>query len=105
MKKRLNWGMVSEYRNEIFGLSAILVIISHAPSMKLPAYLESVRPLLIHGNIGVDIFLFLSGMGLWFSFFKRSEYKKFLYEKNSQVIASVDLYCRPIFYNTGSFYK
>lgn len=87
MKKNLNWGMVSEYRNEIFGLSAILVIISHAPGMKLPVYLESVRPLLIHGNIGVDIFLFLSGMGLWFSFSKDQNIKNFYMKRIRRLLS------------------
>lgn len=55
----------SKYRNELMGISAILIWVCHAYGyVELPISLQYVLSL---GNIGVDLFLFLSGMGLWYS--------------------------------------
>lgn len=60
---------ISEYRTELMGLSAIMILICHAAGndLAMPHYL---RLLIAQGQIGVDIFLFLSGMGLYYSLFK-----------------------------------
>ena len=48
------------------GISAIMILICHTPinGIKMPKLLEYI---LVQGQIGVDIFLLLSGMGLWYS--------------------------------------
>ncbi len=60
---------ISEYRTELMGLSAMLILICHAAGndLAMPHYL---RLLIAQGQIGVDIFLFLSGMGLFHSLSK-----------------------------------
>ena len=50
------------------GASAILIILCHAPaSIVLPKYISSI---LTRGGWGVDVFLYLSGLGLYFSLSK-----------------------------------
>ena len=54
---------ISRYRGELMGLAMVLIILFH---VSLPRH-DSFYGLVRMGNIGVDIFLFLSGIGLWFS--------------------------------------
>lgn len=62
----INLELLSKYRTPLMGFSALLIIICHASSyhVEMPPV---VRFLLSFGNVGVDIFLFLSGIGLWYS--------------------------------------
>lgn len=60
-----NLGIISKYRTQLMGFSTLLILICHAPaSVNLP---PSIAAVLSRGGWGVDIFLFLSGVGLWFS--------------------------------------
>ena len=61
-----NLNKISQHRQELMGFSAILILICHAVGngVKMPTVLSI---LLNFGNIVVDIFLFLSGMGLLYS--------------------------------------
>ncbi|MGM9714520.1 MAG: acyltransferase family protein [Prevotella sp.] len=54
---------ISRYRAELMGLAMIFIILFH---VSLPRH-APLYGLVRMGNIGVDIFLFLSGIGLWFS--------------------------------------
>lgn len=68
MNSKFQLSKISEIRTELMGLSAILILICHSV-----AYIEMPRVLhysLSLGNIGVDLFLFLSGMGMWYSLSK-----------------------------------
>lgn len=66
---RFDFGLISRYRIQLMGLAAIMIIACHAPKhgVEMPPILAST---LVLGNLGVDLFLFLSGMGLWFSLSK-----------------------------------
>ena len=76
MKENLNWGLLSKYRMELLGVAAIMIMIFHcARLMQLPGFVTLVNN---HLNSGVDIFLLLSGMGLYYSFSKNNDYKRFL---------------------------
>lgn len=59
-------GKLSTYRTELMGISAILILVCHASGrgVILPFHLST---LLSFGNIGVDMFLLLSGIGLFYS--------------------------------------
>ena len=63
----LEW--ISKYRTEIMGFAAILIILCHAnvAGVVTPCL---VRRLLGLGNVGVDIFLFVSGIGMYYSLSK-----------------------------------
>lgn len=61
----LNCNLISKYRSCLMGASAILIILCHAPAwVDLPVVVSSV---LSRGGWGVDVFLFLSGLGLFYS--------------------------------------
>ena len=55
------------------GVAALSIILCHA--LQYGVDIQGFpRKLLIYGNIGVDVFLFLSGMGCWFSLMKSQDY-------------------------------
>ena len=61
-------GELSIFRTELMGISALLILICH-----LYGYVDlsvTVQYILSLGNIGVDCFLFLSGVGMWNSLLK-----------------------------------
>lgn len=67
-----NLGLFSQYRTALMGVATILIIVCH-----LPAY-GVVMPLWIAKlvgsfDVGVDIFLFLSGLGMYNSYTKNKE--------------------------------
>lgn len=59
-----NLGLFSQYRSELMGIATLLIIICHAPiyGVQMPQWLSI---FLSNGGLGVDIFLFLSGMGMY----------------------------------------
>lgn len=63
-----NLNLISKYRTELMGISAILILICHAAgnNVLMPKWLMY---LVAQGSIGVDVFFFLSGMGLYYSLF------------------------------------
>lgn len=66
---QISLGVLSKYRTEIMGFAAILIILCHANVAGV------ITPNLIHfllglGNVGVDIFLFVSGIGMYYSLSK-----------------------------------
>ena len=64
---------ISRYRGELMGLAIIFVVLFHVGLPREDAFFGLKRM----GNIGVDFFLFLSGMGLWFSWTKHPSLRKF----------------------------
>ena len=65
----LNLYLLSKYRSLLMGIAALMIIICHASDygIVMPSALRSI---FVRGGIGVDIFLFLSGLGCWFSLSK-----------------------------------
>lgn len=74
MKKDFDLDLLSKYRTALMGFAAICILVCHAPAngIVLPHYLFI---LMGYGNIGVDIFLLLSGIGCWFSLHRRPNLK------------------------------
>ena len=71
MKNYLSMQNFSSYRQELMGFSAVWIALMHSfnqlfPSLKLPI----VSKVFSYGNLGVEIFLILSGLGLYFSYSK-----------------------------------
>ncbi len=56
----------SRFRSEYMGVAMLAIILFHVALPRSSAFFGLRRM----GNIGVDMFLFLSGMGLWFSWMK-----------------------------------
>lgn len=89
----LKWSSVSRYRNELFGLSIISIMVFHyfegvagadyaGRALKLTAAAFNGAI----GSVGVDIFLFLSGFGIWYSLNKRSGIKDFYVKRVRRVL-------------------
>lgn len=69
----INFFLLSKYRTQLMGVAALMIIFCHAPNYGVDIRSVPIR-LFWFGNIGVDIFLFLSGMGCWFSLTKSQCY-------------------------------
>ena len=62
---RINLSVLSKYRNELMGISAVWVVLCHAKQhCSFPTVISHFLGL---GNVCVDIFLFLGGLGMYFS--------------------------------------
>lgn len=68
---------LSKYKTHLMGVAALMIILCHAPAYGVEIQ-GILRKLLVYGNIGVDVFLFLSGMGCWFSLTKSPSYLPWL---------------------------
>lgn len=66
-------GNISKYRGELMGFAIIIVMLFHVSLSKTSPWFGLRRM----GNLGVDIFFFLSGIGLWYSWSKQQLYGKF----------------------------
>ena len=70
---------LSKYRSQIYGFSILWIMLFHAIDIldlhydHFSHYLTPLDAVLGYGNIGVDIFLFLSGVCLYFSFQKSQD--------------------------------
>ena len=64
-----NLNHIGKYKLELMVISALLILLCHAPAHipEMPAMLSRLVTLCAYE---VDVFLFLSGMGLWYSFQK-----------------------------------
>lgn len=71
--KDIELANISRFRGELMGAAMLFVILFHV-SLPRSDYFFGLRRM---GNIGVDMFLFLSGVGLWFSWVRHPETKHF----------------------------
>lgn len=69
MNKDFELSDISRYRSELMGLAIIFVIMFHTYVPMSDTFYGLHRI----GSVGVDIFLFLSGIGLWFSWTKKDD--------------------------------
>lgn len=74
IKSLLNWNIFSVYRNELFGIAIIFILLFHSGIYFNYGRLKNFFDQLA---FGVEIFLFLSGMGLYFSYSKKPRYFSF----------------------------
>lgn len=91
-QSRFNWKILSDYRTQLFGLAIISIIVFHYFEDVLEVYqtglLHTVLRLVNYGlgNIGVEIFLFLSGIGLYFSMSRNSHIGQFYSKRFQRVL-------------------
>ena len=71
--KDIELANVSRYRGELMGAAMLFIILFHVPLARSNEFFGLRRC----GNVGVDMFLFLSGIGLWFSWVKNQDVWKF----------------------------
>ena len=71
--KDIELANISRYRGELMGAAMLFIILFHVGLARTDPFYGLRRC----GNVGVDIFLFLSGVGLWFSWTKNPSLRHF----------------------------
>lgn len=94
MKKKWNLYSISESRAIIMGFATLIVALFHSYSLKYSSVFNFIRNT---GNVGVDIFLFVSAIGLFFSFTKNPNIKEFYKKRFLRIIPAIiivrTIYC------------
>ncbi|MGN0465782.1 MAG: acyltransferase family protein [Lachnospiraceae bacterium] len=82
------WGLLSKYRVELMGFSIIWIILFHGyrNNMIFPGKLNILNFIFSKGDCGVEIFLLLSGLGLYYSFSKNPDLSCFYKNRIKRVI-------------------
>ena len=96
----LNFSSLSVHRNAIYGFAALWIVFFHYVDMgtKIAGFSPKLRFLwdsFQMGNIGVDIFLFLSGVGLYYSYTKDHRFLPFYGKRLVRIIVPYVLLCVP----------
>lgn len=71
--KDIELANISRFRGELMGVAMLFIILFHVALPRGDAFFGLRRM----GNVGVDMFLFLSGIGLWFSWTKTPSVRHF----------------------------
>ena len=98
-KEGLTFYIFSKYRGELFGISIIFIMAFHY----FHSVIEIRKPTQAHfyssylfckgiGSIGVEVFLFLSGMGLYFSYTKRKDIGAFFRKRFVRILIPYAMY-------------
>lgn len=97
VNKSINLNYINESRNILLGIATIMIVLFHSPSLNFnnilgynlsSNILNFIRKIC---NIGVDIFLFLSGIGLYFSYSKNN-IKQFYKNRFKKIIPPVIIF-------------
>ncbi len=90
-RKHLNIANLSNYRNEIYGICALWIIAAHGVELKY-IHLENLSTVLNSwlscGALAVDIFIFLSGVGCFYSYKKNQNIDSFIRKRFERVVPS-----------------
>ena len=83
---KLNFGSFSYFRNAIYGFAALWIVIFHGEILaniraEFDPSIRLITDTIDMGNIGVDVFVFLSGIGLYFSYSKKPKLGTFYYKR------------------------
>lgn len=85
----INWNILSKYRNELYGISILWIILFHGLQFKkfdIFRELSGFKEIIKHGNIGVEIFLFMSGVCLYYSMKKERNIFKFYKKRFKKIL-------------------
>ncbi len=98
-----NWYTLSKNRDAIYALSIVLVMIFHSSKIDND-YLFIYNYLKRIGNIGVDIFLFMSGISLYFSMKKDENLWNFYKKRLQRIILPVLIIGIPYYFMRDVIY-
>lgn len=86
--KHFKVSKISKYRSELMGVATILIFVVHSydRGVVMPASIKTICAL---GSLGVDIFLLVSGFGLWYSLSKTGGGHKLVFKKIHSYISSI----------------
>ena len=83
-KKTISLDIISKYRNVVYGFAALWIALFHGYAIDKIDYsfglkgLHGFRVFMETGNVGVDIFLFLSGISLFYAYLKYDKLYDFI---------------------------
>ena len=88
MRKNISWNLVSKYRTELMGCSILGIILFHwyENCMIHGKSINFILHLFSLGNRFVEVFLILSGMGLYYSFKKQENIKTFYLRRITKLL-------------------
>ena len=86
--KFLTWGLISKHRVSLMACAIVWVILHHGSKtgLEFPESAEVINILFRRGNAGVDMFLFLSGVGLYYSYRKKPNLCEFYKKRMMRVL-------------------
>lgn len=96
MEEKYSWYLLSKYRRFYFGFAALVVTYHHLTiksTDNIIGYFYVFTRVL--GTMGVDIFLFCSGMGLFYSFFANKNLKFFYKKRFCRILPAYFIVCIP----------
>lgn len=103
--KKLNWNLISKYRNQLFGIAILSVMIFHY-TMDVNKFINPARFLSkalywydsYISAVGVEMFAALSGMGLYYSFSKDNNIKSFYFRRIRRLLIPYIIVAVPFWY-------
>lgn len=106
----LRWGLLSKYRTELMGIACLWVMLHHN-FFDWPPSLSVLQNLIQYGSLAVDIFLLLSGVGLYYVLQKNPPLDQFYRKRLSRVLIPYLLFAAPYWLwldacaDSGSFWQ
>ena len=91
----MNLNIISKHRAVIYGIAILYVVLFHASAINDFDYsfghkiLEPFKLFMDTGNVGVDIFLFMSGVSLYFSFSRNNNIAQFFVKRFWRIVPAV----------------
>ena len=105
----MSWKSLSKFRSELMGF-ACLWIMFHHNSFTWPESMDTLRRFSLYGNLGVDIFLQLSGVGLYYAWSKKPVLSDFYARRFVRLLVPYVLFALPywvwrdLYLHQGSFW-
>ena len=84
-------GLISKHRNALYGMAIVWILLLHSNNCGYKW--RSVFSIFNIGNMGCEVFLFLSGICLYFSFYKNGDVLAFYKKRLIRIFLPVLLFC------------
>lgn len=102
---KINWSDLSKYRNQLYGLAMFWIVIFHVWEEFKDIFPNgnSLVSIIKNGNLGVEIFLFLSGISMYFAIQKyveptgRIRVGEFLKKRAAGILKVYFVFCVPFY--------
>ena len=95
MKNKYSFNEISNTRGIILGFATMIIVLFHSQELYIEKifHIDVIQNILYFikniGNVGVDIFLVLSGVGLYYSFSNNSNLKSFYKKRFVRIVPAV----------------
>ena len=90
----MSWKSLSKFRSELMGLACLWVMLHHNV-FDWPNALYPLERVAIYGNLGVDIFLLLSGVGLYYAWSRKPTLRDFYARRFVRILVPYVLFAVP----------